>query len=89
MSLITYKQILWIFILLLTPIAVFSQASRYHYIPPIAASETIAGRGNSVADDMSAQYFYITTASTESVTYTIYPLPISPATSFTGVIFSM
>ena len=35
---------------------------------------------------MSAQYFYITTASTESVTYTIYPLPISPATSFTGVI---
>ena len=86
MSLITYKQILWIFILLSTPIAVFSQASRYHYIPPIAASETIAGRGNSVADDMSAQYFYITTASTESVTYTIYPLPISPATSFTGVI---
>ena len=35
---------------------------------------------------MSNQYFYITTASTESVTYTIYPLPISPATSFTGVI---
>ena len=35
---------------------------------------------------MSAQYFYITTASTESVTYTIYPLPISSATSFTGVI---
>ena len=83
---LTYKQILWIFILLLTPIAVFSQASRYHYIPPIAASEAIAGRGDSGADDMSAQYFYITTASTESVTYTIYPLPISPATSITGVI---
>ena len=35
---------------------------------------------------MGNQYFYITTASTESVTYTIYPLPISSATSFTGVI---
>ena len=77
---LTYKQILWIFILLLIPIAVFSQASKYHYIPPLAASSG----GN--ADDMGNQYFYITTASTESVTYTIYPLPISSATSFTGVI---
>ena len=70
------------------PIAVFSQASRYHYIPPLAASEPYGGSfpANSGADDMAAQYFYITTASTESVTYTIYPLPISSATSFTGVI---
>ena len=78
---LNYRHILWVFVLLLIPIAVFSQASRYHYIPPLAASES---GGN--ADDMSAQYFYITTASTESVTYTIYPLPISAATRFTGVI---
>ena len=55
-------------------IAVFSQASRYHYIPPLAASEPYGGSfpANS-ADDMAAQYFYITTASTESVT-TLYIL---------------
>ena len=83
---LNYRHILWVFVLLLIPIAVFSQASRYHYIPPIPASEEIAGLGGSAADDMSAQYFYITTASTESVTYSIYPLPISAATRSTGVI---
>ena len=46
----------------------------------------MAGLGNSAADDMTAQYFYITTASTESVTYSIYPLPFSAATRSTGVI---
>ena len=83
---LNYRHILWVFVLLLIPIAVFSQASRYHYIPPIPASEEMAGLGGSAADDMSAQYFYITTASTESVTYSIYPLPISAATRSTGVI---
>ena len=61
------------------PIALFSQASRYHYIPPLTA----AG-GN--ADDFQAQWIYISTSSNDPVNYTIWPLPLSNATKITGTV---
>ena len=61
------------------PIIAFGQASKYHYIPPLTSAA-----GN--ADDMSAQWVYITTPSSSPVNYTIWPLPISNATSHTGTI---
>ena len=67
------------FIFFIFPLIVFSQASKYHYIPPLAA----AG-GN--ADDFQDQWIYISTSSTDPVNYTIWPLPISNATSITGTI---
>ena len=62
------------------PIAVLSQASKYHYIPPLTASSG----GN--ADDFKAFRIYISTPSTDPVNYTIWPLPISNATKITGTI---
>ena len=76
---LNYRHILWVFVLLLIPIAVFSQASRYHYIPPLTSAE-----GN--ADDMSNQWIYITTSSTSSVNYTIWELPLNNLTKVTGTI---
>ena len=72
------KKIYFIF-LFVFPLIVYSQASKYHYIPPLTSAE-----GN--ADDMSAQWIYITTPSTDPVNWTIWPLPISNATSITGTI---
>ena len=62
------------------PIAVLSQASKYHYIPPLTASSL----GN--ADNFEAFRIYISTPSTDPVNYTIWPLPISNATKITGTI---
>ena len=76
---LTSRYILWILVLLFIPIAVFSQASRYHYIPPLTSAE-----GN--ADDMSNQWIYITTSSTSSVNYTIWELPLNNLTKVTGTI---
>ena len=67
------KKVYFLF-LFVFPLIVFSQASKYHYIPPLTSAE-----GN--ADDMSAQWIYITTPSTDTVNWTIWPLPISNATS--------
>ena len=64
---------------LLLPIIAFGQASKYHYIPPLTSAA-----GN--ADDMTAQWIYITTPSSSPVNYTIWPLPISNASSHTGTI---
>ncbi len=77
----TYKGHYWILFLfpLLLPIAVFSQASKFHYIPPLAA----AG-GN--ADDFQDQWIYISTSSTDPVNYTIWPLPLNNATKITGTV---
>ena len=73
------KKILFNIIALFLPVLVFSQASKYHYLPPLTA-----GGGNS--DDMSEQLIYISTPSATPVNYTIWPLPISNATSHTGTI---
>ena len=74
------KRNIYVFLIgLLFPIIAFGQASKYHYIPPLTSAS-----GN--ADDMSAQWIYITTASSTPVNYTIWPLPVSNATSQTGTI---
>ena len=76
----SFKRYFLIFLIgLLFPIIAFGQASKYHYIPPLTSAA-----GN--ADDMSAQWVYITTPSSSPVNYTIWPLPISNATSHTGTI---
>ena len=73
------KKFCWGLTLLFLPIILFSQASRYHYIPPLTA----AG-GN--ADDFQQQWIYISTSSTDPVNYTIWPLPLSNATKITGTV---
>ena len=35
-----FKGFYWILFILLFPIAVFSQASKYHYIPPLSVDGT-------------------------------------------------
>ena len=73
------KKFCWGIILLFLPIALFSQASRFHYIPPLTAAS-----GN--ADDFQDQWIYISTSSTDPVNYTIWPLPLSNATKITGTV---
>ena len=73
------KKFCWVIILLFLPIALFSQASRFHYIPPLTAAS-----GN--ADDFQDQWIYISTSSTDPVNYTIWPLPLSNATKITGTV---
>ena len=74
------NSILKLIILFFSPILVFSQASKFHYFPPIAVSEG----GN--ADDMSEQRIYISTPSNIAVNYTIWPLPIDVSTTSTGTV---
>ncbi len=74
------NSILRLIILFFSPILVFSQASKFHYLPPIPVSEG----GN--ADDMSEQRIYISTPSNIAVNYTIWPLPLDVSTTSTGTV---
>ena len=74
-----FKGFYWILFILLFPIAVFSQASKYHYIPPLSVA------GGSAAD-FEGQRMYLSTPSNAPVNYTIWPLPLNNATKITGTI---
>ena len=77
-----FKGFYWILFILLFPIAVFSQASKYHYIPPLS----VDGTSGSNAATFRGQKMYLSTPSNAPVNYTIWPLPLNNATKITGTI---
>ena len=81
-----FKGSYWILFILLLPIYVFSQASKYHYIPPLSVGRGQGGSGTDNAAFFKGQYMYLTTSSTDPVNYTIWPLPLNNATKITGTI---
>ena len=72
------KKIYFIF-LFVFPLIVFSQASKYHYIPPLT---TINGENT----NPQAVEIFISTPSSSAVNYTIWPLPIDNSTKYTGTL---
>ena len=72
------KKIYFIF-LLVFPLIVFSQASKYHYIPPLT---TINGENT----NPQAVEIFISTPSSSAVNYTIWPLPLDNSTKYNGTL---
>ena len=76
-----FKKCLFILaVCLLYPFLSFSQASKFHYLPPLAVS--VGGN----ADDMSEQRIYISTPSDTPVNFKIWPLPLDYSTVHSGTV---